>query len=79
MHLLLITAKIKGGNSGGPVFNKSGYLVGIASELMDSKGNYDNVGYGMAIQASELSNLINHKNCKELDKRNISFVDFEEF
>ena len=57
-NLLLITAKIKGGNSGGPVINKYGELIGIVSEIPAFKGDYDDLGYGTAIPIKFLSEIM---------------------
>lgn len=45
--MMLITAKISGGNSGGPVINEHGTVIGVTSCLSDSEGDYDNLGYGV--------------------------------
>ena len=51
-ELLLITAKIRGGNSGGPVVNDEGSIVGVACQTpyygVDA-GEYDDLGYGVAV------------------------------
>lgn len=49
---MLLTGKIKGGNSGGPVLNKWGYVIGVVTETPDPRGDYDNFGYGLAIPSS---------------------------
>lgn len=49
---MLLTGKIKGGNSGGPVLDKCGYVVGVVTENQASEGDYDQFGYGMAIPSS---------------------------
>ncbi|MBQ7818068.1 MAG: trypsin-like peptidase domain-containing protein [Bacteroidales bacterium] len=53
-----ISAPIQPGNSGGPLFNKFGYVVGITNAGMP---NLDNVGY--AIKSSYLNSLI--ESCPE--------------
>ncbi|MBR6838903.1 MAG: trypsin-like peptidase domain-containing protein [Alphaproteobacteria bacterium] len=67
--LMLLTGKIKGGNSGGPVFNKNGEVVGIITETPDPQGDYDKFGYGVAIP-SEYVNELN-----TLYDKKIKFVD----
>lgn len=64
MGALLITAKIRGGNSGGPVINERGHLVGIACQLPyydKTIGDYDDLGYGIAIPVSYLLDIISKK------------------
>lgn len=61
--LMLLTGKIKGGNSGGPVINTIGQVVGIITESAAPEGDYDNFGYGMAIPSSYLNQLNESKNC----------------
>ena len=60
--LMLLTGKIKGGNSGGPVINIDGQIVGIITEAPTSEGDYDKFGYGMAIPSSYLSQLTEIEN-----------------
>ena len=72
--LMLITARIKGGNSGGPIINKNGSIIGIA--VSDPKGegdNYDDLGYGIAYPIDIINNIL--ENSKLL---NIKFIDFIE-
>lgn len=55
-----ITIPIQPGNSGGPLFNSQGNIVGITSAKLNSKAvgfQVENVNY--AIKAAYLSNLIN--------------------
>lgn len=74
IQLMLITAKIKGGNSGGPIINKKGCVVGVAFGDPQSEGDsYDNLGYGIGVPISILSNIITDNNTLK-----INFVDFKE-
>lgn len=73
-ELMLITAKIKGGNSGGPVINKDGCVVGVS--FSDAKGegeSYDDLGYGIACPISILDKVV-----AERETLDVTFVDFEE-
>lgn len=75
--LFLITAKIKGGNSGGPVIKKNGYIVGISSRLEKGEGNYDDLGYGTVIPISFLNELRFSKDKHYLNVSEIEFKDFK--
>ncbi|SEQ77590.1 Trypsin-like peptidase domain-containing protein [Treponema bryantii] len=78
VNAMLITAKIRGGNSGGPVINSKGQMVGIACQLPDyngSQGDYDDLGYGIALPFSYLTAII-EKKPKELIKGKDFFQDF---
>lgn len=75
--LFLITAKIKGGNSGGPVINKQGAIVGVTVNVTESEGNYDELGYGTVIPVSFLDELIRNENKNYLNISKIIFNDFD--
>ena len=73
-ELFLITAKIRGGNSGGPVINSKGMVVGVATGISAGEGlSDDNVGYGMAYPIQTIRDMIREKNYVAFD-----FVDFPE-
>ena len=76
-NLLLITAKIKGGNSGGPIINKNGEVVGIASSLATGEGKYDDLGYGTVIPIKYGNQIIENPQ-NEFDKGKIEFEEFLE-
>ena len=57
-EMMLIAAKISGGNSGGPVINDKGSLVGITSCLTDGEGDYDNLGYGVVTPVKYLMDVV---------------------
>lgn len=54
---MLLTGKIKGGNSGGPVFNRNGEVIGVITETPDPEGDYDKFGYGVAIPTEYVEQL----------------------
>ncbi len=54
----LISARVKGGNSGGPVINRFGLVVGIIIEMLQNEDAPDLLGYGVAISASVLEDLL---------------------
>jgi serine protease Do len=77
-RLFLITAKIKGGNSGGPIVNKKGEIVGVAVNLSQGEGAYDEMGYGTVIPISFMDDIINYADEKRyMDVSNIQFKNFE--
>lgn len=68
--LMLVTARIRGGNSGGPIINSNGQVVGVAFSEPMSKGNYDDMGYGVAYPIDVLDQLLD--NCQVMQ---VNFVD----
>lgn len=68
MEYFIINARVKGGNSGGPVINKLGKVVGTIFQLpMDSQGGsdggrYDLMGFGVCFPSKYTKSLMdNHK------------------
>ena len=64
-ELMLITARIRGGNSGGPVINEDGSIIGIACQTPyydDEIGDYDDLGYGIAVPIKYLQEVLRGKN-----------------
>ena len=56
--LMLVTARIRGGNSGGPIIDANGAVVGVAFAEPESKGDYDDMGYGIAYPISVLDKML---------------------
>lgn len=75
--LFLITAKIKGGNSGGPVIAKNGSIVGVSVNLTQGDGDYDNLGYGTVIPVKFIDELLATETNNYLDTTKIEFINFE--
>lgn len=69
---MLITARIRGGNSGGPVINSNGCLVGVACQVPNYEGeigDYDDLGYGIAVPVKYVNELIDTRPiCKQVSK-----------
>ncbi len=60
-ELLLITAKIRGGNSGGPVINDEGSIIGVACQTPyygEEVGDYDDLGYGVAVPMKHVLEML---------------------
>lgn len=76
-RLFLITAKIKGGNSGGPVISNDGSIVGVSVNLSEGDGDYDNLGYGTVIPVKFVDELLATETNKYLDTSKIEFINFE--
>ena len=66
MEYFIINARVKGGNSGGPVINKSGKVVGTIFQLpMDTQGGsdggrYDLMGFGVCFPSKYTRLLIDN-------------------
>lgn len=57
--LVLVDARMKGGNSGGPVLNRLGKVMGVVTNaLTDEEQNFDQLGYGLATPEQVLLDLI---------------------
>jgi serine protease Do len=75
--LVLITARIKGGNSGGPLIRHDGCLVGVSVNLPVGEGDYDDLGYGVAIPSQFIIEIANGNNSKPING-DFSFLEFKE-
>jgi serine protease Do len=75
--LVLITARIKGGNSGGPLIRHDGSLVGVSVNLPVGEGDYDDLGYGVAIPSQFIIEIANENNSKPING-GFSFIEFNE-
>lgn len=71
--LMLITAKIKGGNSGGPIINNRGCVVGVAFADPSAEGLYDEIGYGVGMPIKVLNDIL-----AEGQTTTVNFIDWNE-
>jgi serine protease Do len=58
---LLITARVKGGNSGGPVISSEGMVCGIVAQLPADENGADTLGYAVVIPITTLKHIL--ENC----------------
>ena len=74
----LISARVKGGNSGGPVINEKGEVVGIVIELLGNGSEIDRLGYGVALSGQILIKMIDKIEGKS-DQIEIKELEFDLF
>jgi serine protease Do len=61
LEYLVINSKVKGGNSGGPIFNSLGLIVGVIVQMpaaMENQNAFDQLGYGLAIPSSVIKQML---------------------
>jgi serine protease Do len=61
IEYFLINAKVKGGNSGGPVLDRLGRVVGMIVEIPTDFENHDEIdklGYGLALPARQIKRML---------------------
>lgn len=72
LDYFIINARVKGGNSGGPVINQWGKVIGTVVETpFDSQGGalsgrYDIMGYGLCLPSKYVTQLIDNHCVKEM-------------
>ena len=72
LDFFLINARVKGGNSGGPVINNGGQVIGVVVRLpFDSQSDsnnprYDLMGYGVCLPSKYIEQLINNPEVMQL-------------
>ncbi|MBQ6085477.1 MAG: trypsin-like peptidase domain-containing protein [Bacteroidaceae bacterium] len=69
-QLMLVTARIRGGNSGGPVIDSNGAVVGVAFSEPTAQGDYDEMGYGVAYPIRVFYQML--QNCTSMK---VKFMD----
>lgn len=70
----LLSSKVKGGNSGGPVIDRLGLVVGLVSSIPSEEPEvYDSLGYGLAIPSKTICPFLEEistgsfSNCHQID------------
>jgi serine protease Do len=55
----LISARVKGGNSGGPVINKIGKVVGMVADTPEQDNQMDTMGFGVVTPMETITKALN--------------------
>lgn len=70
----LISARVKGGNSGGPVIGWQGGVVGVISQLpAEAEGRADILGYACAIPVTTLEQVLQACSCQSNLVQSVKF------
>lgn len=81
----LITARVRGGFSGGPVLDSLGQCIGIISREPASYAaepgahRYDNLGYGTAIPATRLISMLQQIDDGALPPKPMTHIQMQQF
>lgn len=73
---ILISAKVAPGNSGSPVVNSNGAIVGMVSENVESQDAYDFVGYGVCETSKIMLEIVINRN-NILNNSCYNFMDWK--
>jgi S1-C subfamily serine protease len=57
-HVIQTDAAINSGNSGGPLLNDRGEVIGVNSQISTASGSTGNVGIGFAVPANTVKNVV---------------------
>ena len=71
LNMIQTDAAINGGNSGGPLVNSNGEVIGMNTLIFTAGGNQGNIGLGFAIPINKVKKII--KELKENGKVNRDF------
>ena len=72
----LINARVKGGNSGGPIINNLGFVIGMITDIpldQNDREKIDHLAYGVALTGRRLINFVNDVNHANEKVRKIDF------
>ena len=81
--IFLTTAAINSGNSGGPIFNLNGKLVGVSFAALDKAGLFEKTGQlptdmGYAIKSTMIKKVFKHKKSSKTKKTKYSKAEIYE-
>lgn len=88
MQYFLVNARVKGGNSGGPVINEYGYVIGFVVKLpfdMEKANNdnmppaYDIMGYGICQSSDDVIYTISNHDIYRINKKNNGYYEIGDF
>ena len=80
LDYFLISARVKGGNSGGPVINNEGRVIGTVIQIpFDNEGGFDGkrfdiMGFGICLPSKYVYSLIDYHDVKQLVMENGYFL-----
>jgi serine protease Do len=72
-NYLLISARVKGGNSGGPVINRRGEVVGLITGDLETSGKADWLGFAAAIPSTEILSFLKEVELGNVEVRDLKF------
>ena len=81
LDFFVISARVKGGNSGCPVINPEGKVIGVVTQIpFDNQGGsdtgrYDIMGYGVCLPSKYIHRLINNPEVHNLSWDNGSYKE----
>lgn len=77
---LLFNARVKGGNSGGPIINSHGLVTGMLVQIpisSEDSSKLDNLGYGIAVPGQSLLNALSFiENGRELKLTDLGYGEY---
>lgn len=70
---ILISARVKGGNSGGPVVSKTGQVIGVVTAVPGDNAVTDTLGYGIAIPYQTVMNFLEQVQSQTNEVQRLSY------